>query len=136
MFKTDANPGTETLIGPSVHVKGDFKSQGNIQIEGQVTGTIQTTGNLRVGEQAKISASINATNAFVAGLIKGSVTVAERLELSPKAKIEGDVSTKVLIIAEGAQLNGRCQMGATASAETIKNKKEKLVASPAQSQPG
>jgi len=136
MFKTDANPGTETLIGPSVHVKGDFKSQGNIQIEGQVTGTIQTTGNLGVGEQAKISANVNATNAFVAGLIKGSVTVAERLELSPKAKIEGDVSTKVLIIAEGAQLNGRCQMGATASAETIKNKKEKLAASPAQSQPG
>jgi len=136
MFKTDANPGTETLIGPSVHVKGDFKSQGNIQIEGQVTGTIQTTGNLGVGEQAKISANVNATNAFVAGLIKGSVTVAERLELSPKAKIEGDVSTKVLIIAEGAQLNGRCQMGTTASAETIKNKKEKLDSSPAQSQPG
>ncbi|HAO81371.1 MAG TPA: cell shape determination protein CcmA [Candidatus Veblenbacteria bacterium] len=128
MFKADINSGAETLIGPSVHVKGDFKSQGNVQIEGQVTGTIQTSGNLRIGEQAKINANINAANAFVAGVIKGNVLVTERLELSAKAKIDGDINTKILVIAEGAQLNGRCQMSGISIAEaTTKNKKDKAL---------
>lgn len=128
MFKTDGNSGTETLIGPSVHVKGDFKSQGNIQVDGQVTGTIQTSGNLRIGEQAKITANISAANAFVSGLIKGNVIISERLELSASAKIEGDVSTKILVIAEGAQLNGRCQMSGNSAmiADGNRSKKEKL----------
>jgi cytoskeletal protein CcmA (bactofilin family) len=128
MFKGDAATGTETLIGPSVHVKGDFKSQGNVQIEGQVTGTIQTGGNLKIGEQAKINANVAASNAWVAGSIKGNVMVGERLELSPSAKIEGDVSAKVLVMAEGAQLNGRCQMSGSAliASENIRNRKDKV----------
>lgn len=127
MFKNDSNSGTETLIGPSVHVKGDFKSQGNIQIDGQVTGTIQTSGNLRVGDQAKINANINAANAFVAGTVKGNVVISDHLELSPSAKIDGDINTKVLIIAEGAQLNGRCQMSVSAGSggDVLKSKKDK-----------
>lgn len=125
MFKADTNSGAETLIGPSVHVKGDFKSQGNVQIEGQVTGTIQTSGNLKVGEQAKINANITAASAYVAGAIKGNVTVTERLELSAQAKIDGDVNTKILVMAEGAQLNGRCQMSSTSFEASPKNKKDK-----------
>lgn len=124
MFKAENNSGTETLIGPSVHVKGDFKSQGNVQIEGQVTGTIQTAGNLRVGQGAKIMANINAANAHVSGTIKGNVMIAERLELSPTAKIDGDVATKILIIAEGAQLNGRCQMTSLPVASEVSKQKK------------
>ena len=124
MFKADNNSGTETLIGPSVHVKGDFKSQGNVQIEGQVTGTIQTAGNLRIGQNAKITANVAAANALVSGTIKGNVLISERLELSPTARIDGDIATKVLIIAEGAQLNGRCQMNSmSAASEPAKQKK-------------
>lgn len=117
MFKSDGHS-PETIIGPSVHVEGDLKSQGNIQVEGAVSGAIQTSGNLMVGEAAKIRANVQAMNAQVSGYIKGNVTVSERLELSPKARIDGDVVAKVLAVAEGAQLNGRCQMGATATQPT------------------
>lgn len=128
MFKTETSSVAETLIGPSVHVKGDFKSQGNVQIDGQVTGTIQTSGTLRVGERALINANINAANAFVAGSIKGNVVVTNRLELTSSAKIEGDVSAKILVMAEGALLNGRCQMVTTSNPDLTnnKNKKDKL----------
>lgn len=128
MFKADSNGAAETLIGPSVHVKGDFKSQGNVQIEGKVTGTIQTSGSLRVGEQAIINASVAAANAFISGSIKGNVLVTERLELSSSAKIEGDINAKVLMIAEGASFNGRCQMNSSNSTEATKNKKDKILA--------
>ncbi len=116
MFKSDANGGAETVIGPTVHVEGDFKSQGNVQIEGSLTGSVSTSGNLTVGREAKIKANIQAANAFVAGYIKGNLTVSERLELTASSRVDGDITTKVLVVAEGAQLNGRCQMGVAAAA--------------------
>ena len=115
MFKNDTHGEAETIIGPSVQVEGDFSSQGNIQIEGTVTGTITTAGNLTVGEQAKLMANTEAANAYVAGYLKGNITVHERLELAATSKIDGDIATKVLVVAEGAQLNGRCLMGTAAA---------------------
>lgn len=118
MFKNDNQSTAETIIGPSVQVEGDLSSQGNIQIEGILTGTVLTTGNLMVGEQAKLTANVEVTNAYVAGYLKGNLTVHERLELSPTSKIDGDIITKTLVISEGAQLNGRCLMGSASTAAT------------------
>jgi cytoskeletal protein CcmA (bactofilin family) len=114
MFKNDNHGAAETIIGPSVQVEGDLSSQGNIQVEGALTGTILTAGNLMVGEQAKLMANVEVANAYIAGYLKGNLTVHERLELAPTSKIDGDIMTKTLVIAEGAQLNGRCLMGSAA----------------------
>lgn len=128
MFKNDATGPAETIIGPTVHVEGDFKSQGNVQIEGSVVGTVETGGNLTVGREAHIKANVQAANAFVAGHIKGNMVVVERLELTASSRIDGDISTKILVVAEGAQVNGRCQMGAVPPGTNnvvVKPKKDK-----------
>lgn len=128
MFKNDNQSISETIIGPSVHVDGDLSSQGNIVIEGSVTGTIATSGNLTVGEHAVINANVEATNAHFAGTLKGNLVVHERLELKHTSKITGDIATSVLVVDEGALLNGHCQMGQTSATSTVKSKKnpEKL----------
>ncbi len=110
MFGTDNKGAAETFIGPSVHVEGNFNSQGNIQVEGSVTGTIKTSANLAVGEQATINANIEAASAYVAGKIKGNLIIHDRLELSATSVVDGDISTKILVMADGAKLNGHCQM--------------------------
>ena len=111
MFGTDGKSGAETFIGPSVHVEGDFNSQGNIQVEGSVTGTIKTAANLVVGEQATINANIEATSAYVAGKVKGNLVIQDSLELASTSVVNGDIVTKILVMADGAQLNGHCRMG-------------------------
>jgi len=115
MFKNDNQNGSETIIGPSVKVEGDFISQGNIQVEGSVSGTINTKGNLQAGEQSRINANIEATSAYIAGYVKGNITIHDRLELAPTSQINGDILAKILVVAEGAKLNGRCQMGEVTS---------------------
>lgn len=113
MFKSDNHTEADTIIGPSVQVEGDLLSQGNIHIEGAVNGSIETTANLTIGEGARITANVKATNAYIAGQLKGNLVVGERLELSATSKVEGDMVAKTLVIIEGAQLDGRCQMGNT-----------------------
>lgn len=100
----------ETIIGPSVRVQGDFVGQGNLIVEGVIKGSVKTKGDLKVGEQAKINASVSAANAVISGEIKGNVKIRGDLELTAQAKIFGDVETKSICIARGAILNGNCKM--------------------------
>lgn len=108
--KEDAEELRDTIIAQGVKVEGDFKSKGNLIIEGTVLGSVKTNSDLTVGERAVIAASVMANNAFISGEIHGNVKVNERLELAPTAKIAGDVETKILIIMAGALLNGKCSM--------------------------
>ncbi|MFH1047331.1 MAG: polymer-forming cytoskeletal protein [Patescibacteria group bacterium] len=102
----------ETIISASVKVEGDFVSQGNVLIEGEVEGSLRTEKDLRVGEHARISADVFAASATVAGEVRGNIEVSGRLELEPTAKIYGDVKTADLIVASGAVINGKLVMGA------------------------
>jgi len=108
----------ETIVWPSVKVEGELASEGNIRIDGQVTGNVQTTQNLAVGEQAVIIANIKALNAVIAGKIKGNVTIEEALEITETGQVEGDITVKIISIAPGAILNGQCRMPSSGGEQT------------------
>lgn len=105
-----AKQAEETIIARGVRVEGDFKSQGAVLIEGEVAGNVQTAGDLRVGNDAKIHADVIAQNAVVGGEVRGNIQVADRLELLSSAKMIGDVTANVLSIAAGALVNGKVTM--------------------------
>ncbi|PIQ69828.1 cell shape determination protein CcmA, partial [Candidatus Shapirobacteria bacterium CG11_big_fil_rev_8_21_14_0_20_40_12] len=79
-------------------------------IDGIVNGNIKTNGNLKVGESAKITASVHAHNALISGEINGNVIIEGDLEMTTNAKIFGDIEVKSLSMARGAILNGKCVM--------------------------
>lgn len=101
----------ETVVGPSVVVEGDFSSEGNILVKGTVSGNVRTDKLLTVEPGAKILANVKAGNAVVSGAVKGNVRVSDRLELTESAQIAGDVSCKVLVVAAGASMQGKVNMG-------------------------
>ncbi|MFA6215300.1 MAG: polymer-forming cytoskeletal protein [Patescibacteria group bacterium] len=121
MFKKDGGDEIETIIGPSVQVEGNFVANGDIIIEGVVSGSIKTEKNLRVGAGAKIYADIAAANALIAGEIQGNIKIKDNLELTNTAKVFGDIKTQVLTVAAGAALIGKCIAG-----EDKKTKFEKI----------
>lgn len=109
-FENTTPDEVETIVGPSVKVEGDFVSKGNVVIEGMVMGSVKTERNLRVEEGAVINASVAADNVRVAGEIRGNVQALGMLELTPTARVMGDVYTKTLVVAAGAILHGVCNM--------------------------
>lgn len=100
----------ETIIGPSIKVKGNFFGEGDIIVEGSLEGEIKTNNNLFVGPKALIKANIEAKKAKISGEIKGNITVSESLEITGSAKINGDISAKSISIENGAVFNGFCDM--------------------------
>lgn len=110
----------ETIIGPSIKVKGNFHGQGNIIIEGQVEGSIKTSSYLLIGEKAKIQASVEAKNAKIGGEVVGNIIIDEFLEIKASAKITGDIQAKELSIEKGAKFDGTCQMTGNQKKEALK----------------
>lgn len=135
MFKTQTGGDTtgvqgrenaETIIGPSVKVEGDFSGEGNVIVEGVVMGSLTTQQNLSVAETAKITADVEAQNAFIAGEINGNLTIHEKLDIAATARVHGDIQAKILSITPGAILNGRCSVVAEVKSHP-KHAKEELV---------
>jgi cytoskeletal protein CcmA (bactofilin family) len=108
----------ETIIGPSVKVEGNFTSNGNVVIEGALTGTIKTNRDLRVGEGAVIEADVHAENISSAGTITGAVFCNQKLDLKQTGKIFGDVEAGIMSVETGAILQGKCTSGAMMQDQT------------------
>ena len=103
---------TETIIGPSVRVEGNFEGKGNVVVEGAVNGSLRTTKHLRVGAQAKIKADVEAESVHASGEIRGNVKAAKTVELTSSAKVYGNIETSSLSVQAGAVFNGKSVMGA------------------------
>lgn len=100
----------ETVIGPSVKVKGEFNGNGNIIIEGAFEGNLKTTNGLYVGDKAKVLANIEAKEATIGGEVTGNIKILGHLEMTNTAKVEGDIECSSIAISSGAILNGNCIM--------------------------
>lgn len=100
----------DTLIGVTTEMKGDISFSGGLRIDGKVKGNITARSDdnstLVLSENAMVTGDVSVPHMIINGKIKGNVHSAERLELQPKAEINGDITYKVLEIAAGAQLNG------------------------------
>lgn len=112
MFKGE-NTGSkqgDTIIGGAVKVEGNFVGEGNVIIEGHLQGTLKTKHNVTIGAQAKVKASVEAVDVFLAGELIGNVRATGKVQLTSGAKLNGNVETSMLSVEPGAILNGKCTM--------------------------
>ena len=100
----------ETLVGKDTQIKGTISAGGTVRVDGRVEGEITAKGDIIVGEAGEVKAQIKARNANIAGIVYGDMDVDDKLELSPTAKLYGDIKTGTLIIGEGAVFKGACEM--------------------------
>jgi cytoskeletal protein CcmA (bactofilin family) len=99
----------ETVLGPNTSIQGDIRSGGGVRIDGDFGGTIDIAGNLVVGEEAKVVATITAHNVQVQGTVQGSVT-AKRLEILDTGKLWGDIEVDSFVLDDGGFYRGQSKM--------------------------
>ena len=99
------------LIGAGTVIQGDIKTNGDIRIDGTLTGSISVKGKLVIGVSGSVDGEVICQNADVSGTVKGKVTVAELLSLKASAKLTGDIITNKIAIEPGAMFSGSCSMG-------------------------
>jgi len=82
-----------------------------------VTGELQFSGKLIVGERAQVHADIKAGEVEVYGSISGTLESNRRVEVHPSGSIKGDVRTPELVIEAGGILDGNSRMAGDSKTE-------------------
>jgi cytoskeletal protein CcmA (bactofilin family) len=100
----------DTIIGHHSHFEGTISTKEDLHIDGNVKGNIQCEGCLVIGSAGKVVAEIVANNVLIAGEFTGNITAKDRLEITEKGKVNGDVTTARLVMAPGVIFDGRCHM--------------------------
>lgn len=97
----------ETVIGPSVKIEGDLNSEGDVRIEGQVTGKINSLKKVFIEQNAKLAADVEANEVTIAGEVQGKLNVLGLLILQSTAKVSGEITCPVLRVEDGAILSAK-----------------------------
>lgn len=102
----------EKILDVDASMQGSlsFKDPVNLRINGKFEGTLETKGNLIIGQTALVSADIIGDNIVIAGKVRGKIIAKESLTLLPTAIMEGDIYPTRLNVTEGAMLEGQCSM--------------------------
>jgi len=112
-------------IGVGTEITGDVSTNGDIRIDGLLTGNLKTKGKLVIGETGSIKGEITCKNSVVEGSVNGKIIVSELLTMKATSSLKGDINTRRLAIEPGAKFTGNCNMSmdtaATPSNETEKS---------------
>jgi cytoskeletal protein CcmA (bactofilin family) len=101
---------TINLISIGTDITGDIRSNGDIRIDGSLTGSLNTKGKVVIGPTGKVNGEVICKNSEVSGVIEGKIIVEQLLNLKASSKIFGDIATLKLSIEPGANFTGSCKM--------------------------
>ena len=99
-----------TVIGDDCQLEGRIVVQGHLRIEGRFQGEIEAGGTVILGDKAQVEGKIKAKDLLVAGRLEGDVELTGKLEIAAKGILRGSAKMKLLIVEEGGQFHGQCEM--------------------------
>src|SRR5438552_17311147 len=88
---TAAGKRPESVLSEGVSIKGDVTFGRVLVIDGEVEGTINSTGVLTIGQHPRIRAEISAATVIVHGTVDGNVFASDRRVLGAGAPLRGRV---------------------------------------------
>lgn len=128
ILEQETSLAAETIVGHSVKIEGDLVSDGDIKVDGVVSGKVKTTQNLFIGPTAKIEADVQAGSATIAGQVNGNIRADGLLVILQTGQVTGDIDCKQLAIEEGAYFAGSCKMndraGGKAASKPLEDEEE------------
>jgi cytoskeletal protein CcmA (bactofilin family) len=106
------------LVGEGTVFEGTVRAESDVRASGRIIGTLEVEGKTMIAEEGTVEGEIIATNAEIAGQVQGEIHVEERLVLKSTARVDGKIETDRLVVEEGAQFTGECEMGTPISEST------------------
>lgn len=106
----EINPQVINLIAKGTRITGDIVSDGDLRIDGEISGNLETKGRLVIGASGRIDGEIRCKSSEISGTHKGKLFVNELLSLKASSNVSGEIVTGKLSIEPGAYFAGTCTM--------------------------
>ncbi|MBC8164104.1 MAG: polymer-forming cytoskeletal protein [Roseiflexaceae bacterium] len=101
---------TESVIGPDDFFDGNYRSERGVRLQGNVRGSIESRQYIYVEVGAHVEASLSAEEIVISGDFSGTIECRQRLEISATGRVQGEVTTALLVVHEGGLLDGQLHM--------------------------
>ena len=99
-----------TIIGSNTKIEGILTASESARIDGTLVGKVLSERSIIVGESGTVKGDISAVEILVAGIVYGNLIAQEKIELTSTGRVVGSVTTKTLVIDEGAAFKGTSNM--------------------------
>ena len=105
--KAPDKPKVPSIISADLHISGNLKGDGDVQIDGVVDGDVDSD-LLTISDSAVVNGCVVGEIIRVAGTVNGEIT-GRVVELTRTARITGDINHHSLAIEAGAFVQGLCR---------------------------
>ncbi len=130
--KPKEGKGTEALerrevnafMGAETFFEGKLTYTGAVRLDGRFKGVIRSDDTLIVGETGRVEGELHVGITIIQGEVVGNVYGKERVELHHPGRMIGNITAPVVIMDEGAILEGNCKMKEKKKEEKKEGKKK------------
>lgn len=91
-------------------LEGRLHFEDTFRVDGQISGTIESEGDLIVGAGGEVDGEILVGRLFVSGVVRGVVRTKRLVEITAKGRVFADLHTPALVVEDGGYLEGHCSM--------------------------
>jgi cytoskeletal protein CcmA (bactofilin family) len=99
------------MLGPRDRLVGQLFIEGDLHLGGTVEGEVSATGDVEIGDEARVKASVAGGDVSIHGHVNGAVTARKRLVVGRSGSLIGDVRVARLVVQDGATFSGNVSMG-------------------------
>lgn len=111
-----SKPTGQSVIGPTLVVRGEITADEDLLVRGRVEGTISHNQTLTVHQQGTVVAAVKAKEIHVEGSVEGDLFGTQRVKVCETGKVTGNVVAPRVAVMDGARLKGMVDMDSDASA--------------------
>lgn len=113
------------LIAEGIVIDGFVKGIGHLIVAGTVKGDCKLAGTVTLSDTGRWHGKIEAENVLLAGELDGSAHAENKLEIAPTARIKGDVSARMIAVANGAVVDGEMRVIGDEDAQAFAEKRSR-----------
>ena len=100
----------QSLIGPTVVIKGEVTAEEDLLVRGRVEGFIDHSATVTVHAEGTVAAEVKAREVLVEGTVDGNVYGMQRVQIAETGNVNGNVYAPRVGVLEGASFKGAIDM--------------------------
>ena len=124
LFFDNRKSNTLSIIGEGIELSGEINTEGNIHIDGSMSGVIRAN-EVVIGPNGSFDGEIIADMLIINGTIKGKFTI-KNLHVRAEGLLQGRAKYEILIVESGGRIQGELGITKQNKLITKKNGKEKI----------
>jgi cytoskeletal protein CcmA (bactofilin family) len=99
-----------SVLGPTLHFKGELHADEELLIKGRIEGSITHTQRITVCAEGTVTANVRAQVIVVEGTLNGDLQAEKSVMVRDTAKLRGNITAPSVSIVEGAHFTGGVDM--------------------------